>query len=646
MEIVNKQKLNVLIAISSVLPFAFFLFIIIKYYNDIICSDEFIFMIPRVQNLFEGNFSFCNDIWAHLNEHRTVFPIILVLIIARFFDWNLSYELAIGIFFYSILFVLIIHQVKKTRKALGIDAVNWITPIISLLIFSIIHWKTFAMGLLTIVNSLLVLSASAGIIIIAKNVFSYQRLSAAFLLGIISTFSFGAGIVYWPVGFFSLLFSSHDNFHIKRLSMGLWIGVSFAVMMLYSFGFRRNINIVGIFHHPLEYLKFVLGYIGAPLCNFNLMGAIICGAVGILGSFCFAGILIRHKYIKVTEILPYLCLSLFSVLNACLTGIGRLFIFPTEGFLVRGWKIIATPFWISFFVFLYFFVYFSLHENSIRFKRVKTFKTKKFVLIFPAVVLISATLVTYSISCSNSLNQLREFYNMNLSARAELLLFTDNRPIDAYFLKPMIIHTTLENIQKGISFLKKHKLSFFREGGPYYFKREKEIQDTITKILKAQDAGAVRSMLYFQLGRLYERRGETEKAIAQYQKTLSISPDSTRALTRLAEIYAAAKRYNTSISFYKKILTIEPNWKICHNIAWLYSKQNKIGQAIEWLNAAINAQNAGEERPMLYFHLGRLYEQTGETDKAIMQYQKILSANPNDIHAKKRLSEIYAGSEK
>ena len=566
MELINKRKLNILIVISTIFPIAFFLFIIIKYNNDIICSDEFIFMIPRVQNLFEGNFSFYNDIWAHLNEHRSIFPIIIILFLARFADWNLAYELAIGIFFYIVLFLLIIYQFKKTRTTLGIDSTNWVVPISSLLIFSITQGMTFTMGLLTLQNSLLILSATAGIIIISQNKFSWYRFSAAVLSGTVSTFSFGAGLVYWPAGFFSLLCSSHDNISAKRLSIILWIAVSFAVIMLYSLGFSRDINIWPALYHPFEYMKFVLCYLGAPVCNFNLNGAAISGAIGILGSFCFAGILVKHKHVKFTVILPYISLSVFSILSAFLSGIGRSIIFPVEKVLMKEWKIIATPFWISFFVFLYLVIYFAFYENSIWFKRFKNFNAKKSILTFSTIVLISAILVSYSFSCSNSFIQLRNFYHKILAARAELLQSTDNGSLDASLIWPIIILITQEDIQKGISFLKKHKLSFFRDDGPYYYEKEKEIDDTIVQIRKAQDASTGSPILCFQLGRLYEQRGETEKAIVQYQKILSSDHNKISALNRLAEIYTNAEKYSTSISFYKKIYALVPSWEVCNNI--------------------------------------------------------------------------------
>ena len=74
--------------------------IVMEYRTDLVVRDEFLHILPRVQNLLEGGFSISGDIWANQNVHRPVIPLVLILANAFFASWTVVYETVLGFMAY------------------------------------------------------------------------------------------------------------------------------------------------------------------------------------------------------------------------------------------------------------------------------------------------------------------------------------------------------------------------------------------------------------------------------------------------------------------------------------------------------------------------------------------------------------------
>ncbi len=91
-----------------------------------------------------------------------------------------------------------------------------------------------------------------------------------------------------------------------------------------------------------------------------------------------------------------------------------------------------------------------------------------------------------------------------------------------------------------------------------------------------------------KLGRVYHRRGETEKALGCFFKVLMIDDSEIDAMNDIALIYTQEKKYGDAITFFNKILAIAPNRAdVFYNLACVYSIQNKLEQAVTALQKAI-----------------------------------------------------------
>ena len=117
---------------------------------------------------------------------------------------------------------------------------------------------------------------------------------------------------------------------------------------------------------------------------------------------------------------------------------------------------------------------------------------------------------------------------------------------------------------------------------------QRNINLSIIKVLEELKNKPEDPKLYYKLGNLYKRKGETDKSIEQYQKALSIQPTFVRALNSLAIASAMKGRYNKSLFFLKKSIECEPDSADAYYyIASIYARRKEEKKSIEWLNQAV-----------------------------------------------------------
>ncbi len=86
---------------------------------------------------------------------------------------------------------------------------------------------------------------------------------------------------------------------------------------------------------------------------------------------------------------------------------------------------------------------------------------------------------------------------------------------------------------------------------------------------------------HYNRGNAYYRQGEYEKAIASYQKAISINPDYAFAHNNLGSTYYKQGKYDLAIASYQTVIGINPNYARAHNsLGIAYYKQGKWDEAI------------------------------------------------------------------
>jgi tetratricopeptide (TPR) repeat protein len=82
--------------------------------------------------------------------------------------------------------------------------------------------------------------------------------------------------------------------------------------------------------------------------------------------------------------------------------------------------------------------------------------------------------------------------------------------------------------------------------------------------------------------------GETDGALEDYHRALSLKEDSLEALNGILMIYSGRQEYANAFDALQKIHELQPdNPDVYYNYACLYSRQNNIEDAIKWLGLAV-----------------------------------------------------------
>jgi hypothetical protein len=179
------------------------------------------------------------------------------------------------------------------------------------------------------------------------------------LLGIVATYSFGGGFLFWPVGLGILAMAKIDR--AKRMAiLSSWISVGLLTAGSYFYHYHSSaehgsLNLA--FVMPIEYACYVSKYLGGICAQYvarsfwvDALG-VLAGAGAVVLAVWAAWTLSRRKVIDVKVLIPYVGLSLYSIGNALATGAGRLG-FESHQALSSRYCTLNVPLWVTLIVLL------------------------------------------------------------------------------------------------------------------------------------------------------------------------------------------------------------------------------------------------------------------------------------------------------
>lgn len=139
------------------------------------------------------------------------------------------------------------------------------------------------------------------------------------------------------------------------------------------------------------------------------------------------------------------------------------------------------------------------------------------------------------------------------------------------------------------------------------------------------------------LGDVYGRAGDKEKALQEFQTAIALKPNYADAFHNLANTYRELGQNDKALENYQNALKYNPKlWQSYQNIAAIYFGQKEYEGAVEYVQKAItiNPKNLN-----LYLNLGVLYLVKGDKEKAKQVFTMVLQANPQNQLAKQGLIE-------
>jgi len=319
----------------AAVPFIFLMVVFCLFRLDFPYLDQWEF-VPLLAKSFDGTLGFA-DFWAQHNEHRLVFPRLIMLVLARLSHWNVLWEMVVTIALAVVLFLLLAREYVELVRAEGRKDSPWALVLISLLVFSLAQWENWFLGW-QLQELLSIVAAVAGILILAHGRGETGHLAAS-ACGIVATFSFANGLIFWMVGLGLVLFYTRE-----RAWKRVWGEISFGVFFVYLYGFRQpsyHPGVAAALFHPIDYALYVLAYLGAPVMGFSEVGAVVAGLAGLMTLALLAW---RNRG---TAALP-VCLAFgaYAAGSAAFTGLGRVG-FGTEQAMSPRYVTFANLIWIA-----------------------------------------------------------------------------------------------------------------------------------------------------------------------------------------------------------------------------------------------------------------------------------------------------------
>jgi tetratricopeptide (TPR) repeat protein len=149
-------------------------------------------------------------------------------------------------------------------------------------------------------------------------------------------------------------------------------------------------------------------------------------------------------------------------------------------------------------------------------------------------------------------------------------------------------------------------------------------------------------MAYYNRGVAYERMGQYDKAIEDYNRAITLNPNYVEAYCNRGGTYEKMDQYDKAIEDYNRAITLNPNYiETYYNRGVTYEKMDQYDKAIEDYNRAITLNPNYIEA---YYNRGVAYEKMGQYNKAIENYSIVINLNPNDFEAYNNRGVTYSKS--
>ncbi|MCK9275391.1 MAG: tetratricopeptide repeat protein [Syntrophales bacterium] len=207
-----------------------------------------------------------------------------------------------------------------------------------------------------------------------------------------------------------------------------------------------------------------------------------------------------------------------------------------------------------------------------------------------------------------------------------LIMKQQNQTADAIKL----MHTTIENRKK------EPELYDFLAA---LYEDEKKFENAFDTLQKGLKEIPENIDLRYKIGVLYEKTGYFDESMAVMREILQMDPENAEALNFIG--YSFADRginLEEAEVLITKAMELKPgNGYITDSLGWLYYRQNKISQAISFLEKAASLL---PEDVTIAEHLADAYAKGGYARKALDVYQKILENKPEDETIRKKIKTL------
>lgn len=282
------------------------------------------------------------DLWAQQNEHRLLFPRLVMIAVGLLARWNGALILASSVICgLGAFLVLCFLALRPLSTAPGAPRPWWTIPAFAVLVFSWTQMENWVWGL-ELMFFMCNFAMLGGIAALCARKPSWGSFAAAIALGAVASYSFANGLLYWFAALPALALPAGLSREKRLLRLLLWILAAGLVIQSYLIGYHKpgvSPDLATVLRDPLAYLGYFLLYLGSPISAFFATppwhgGTAINTAAwqflpGLAGLTLFAAVLWRaaraHRaaWNAYAGYLPWLCIAAFALGSALITAWGR-----------------------------------------------------------------------------------------------------------------------------------------------------------------------------------------------------------------------------------------------------------------------------------------------------------------------------------
>ena len=162
-----------------------------------------------------------------------------------------------------------------------------------------------------------------------------------------------------------------------------------------------------------------------------------------------------------------------------------------------------------------------------------------------------------------------------------------------------------------------------------FFDQREDFSAALLSYQEAQLYDSTSSAIPLAIGRSYLRLGKIESGIVSLQKTLKLDPKETAAWELLAQVYVSRKEWNSAEDAFRNVVRLDSNRvDPYYNLALIALRKNEVDEAIVLYEHILTFQQVPD--PQVLMSLGEIYMDLRRIDKAAEMYSRLIEINPND----------------
>ena len=435
-------------------PFVILCVYILKYASDLPAYDQWFFALT-LEKFYDGSLTFL-DLWSQHNEHRILFPRLIMLTLARMTHWNIYYELAANLLLGIGICAVIFQQIRRTEKYFNIRS-NSAYFIASLFLFSLAQAENWLWGW-QLTFFLNVFAFLLGIYFLSAPSLPPRNFLGALAAGVISSYSLANGLLFWLFGLVILAIHPMKNDAKTRL-LALWLSVATLIFISYLWDFHQNPthqpSLLFFLNKPWNFLEYFFANLGAPFSfgGYRQLIAVGTGSLGVgiyLLLLYITSRLVRKRQEALLIVVAWLSLATYSILSAGLMAVGRTGLGVEQALSLR-YITISNLFWMGLFVLgLFLTLEFTKSRSGfwINILRNKIFQVACIIII----ILLQIAVAQFPIRWARM--------------RGEIYATVRSDFQKGYYDELLIKrYVCAKDIRREISFLAKHRLASFSGAG-------------------------------------------------------------------------------------------------------------------------------------------------------------------------------------